>query len=116
VLRGRVTLKQPHPHASAEEPAWGSMASAEPTPKAVALVLVPETLLMLAFAFLYAAFHDPAPAQRAGAEDEPRTPRADIKAGLRRPAWTPYIRQCQGCRSYHVLDRLWATKRREPFV
>ena len=35
-----------------------------PTPKAVALVLLPATVLMLAFAFFYVgAFHDPTPHQ-----------------------------------------------------
>ncbi|MBV8221394.1 MAG: DUF3533 domain-containing protein [Solirubrobacterales bacterium] len=38
------------------------MASTAPTPKAVALVLLPATVLMLAFAFFYVgAFHDPTP-------------------------------------------------------
>ena len=38
------------------------MASTAPTPKAVALVLVPALVLMLAFAFFYVgAFHDPTP-------------------------------------------------------
>ena len=38
------------------------MASIAPTPKAVALVLLPATVLMLAFAFFYVgAFHDPTP-------------------------------------------------------
>jgi len=38
------------------------MANTAPTPKAVALVLVPATVLMLAFAFFYVgAFHDPTP-------------------------------------------------------
>src|SRR5215813_6010673 len=38
------------------------IADASPTPKAVALVLVPALVLMLAFAFSYVgAFHDPTP-------------------------------------------------------
>jgi hypothetical protein len=38
------------------------MANTVPTPKAVALVLLPATVLMLAFAFFYVgAFHDPTP-------------------------------------------------------
>jgi len=38
------------------------MASTAPTPKAVTLVLLPATVLMLAFAFIYVgAFHDPTP-------------------------------------------------------
>jgi ABC-2 family transporter protein len=38
------------------------MANVAPTPKAVAIVLVPALVLMLAFAFFYVgAFHDPAP-------------------------------------------------------
>jgi hypothetical protein len=38
------------------------MASTAPTPKAVTLVLLPATVLMLAFAFFYVgAFHDPTP-------------------------------------------------------
>src|SRR3954452_4636843 len=38
------------------------IAGAAPTPKAVALVLLPALVLMLAFAFSYVgAFHDPAP-------------------------------------------------------
>jgi hypothetical protein len=40
----------------------GVIANAAPTPKAVALVLLPATVLMLAFAFSYVgAFHDPTP-------------------------------------------------------
>jgi hypothetical protein len=40
------------------------MANMAPTPKAVALVLLPPTVLMLAFAFFYVgAFHDPIPHQ-----------------------------------------------------
>jgi hypothetical protein len=40
------------------------MANMAPTPKAVALVLLPATVLMLAFAFFYVgAFHDPTPHQ-----------------------------------------------------
>src|SRR4030095_13741950 len=40
------------------------MANAAPTPKAVALVLLPAQVLMLAFAFSYVgAFHDPTPHQ-----------------------------------------------------
>jgi hypothetical protein len=40
------------------------MANAAPTPKAVALVLLPAMVLMLAFAFFYVgAFHDPTPHQ-----------------------------------------------------
>src|SRR5438067_6632464 len=38
------------------------MANTAPTPKAVALVLVPALVLLLAFAFFYVgAFHDPTP-------------------------------------------------------
>jgi hypothetical protein len=44
--------------------AGGMIANTAPTPKAVALVLVPATVLMLAFAFFYVgAFHDPTPHQ-----------------------------------------------------
>src|SRR5689334_16656639 len=40
------------------------MANTAPTPKAVALVLIPAQILMLAFAFSYVgAFHDPTPHQ-----------------------------------------------------
>src|SRR5262249_28286792 len=40
------------------------MANMAPTPKAVALVLLPATVLMLAFAFFsVGAFHDPTPHQ-----------------------------------------------------
>jgi hypothetical protein len=40
------------------------MANMSPSPKAVALVLLPATVLMLAFAFFYVgAFHDPSPHQ-----------------------------------------------------
>src|SRR6478736_3273106 len=40
------------------------MGNAAPTPKAVALVLIPALVLMLAFAFSYVgAFHDPTPHQ-----------------------------------------------------
>jgi hypothetical protein len=40
------------------------MANAAPTPRAVTLVLLPATVLMLAFAFFYVgAFHDPTPHQ-----------------------------------------------------
>jgi hypothetical protein len=40
----------------------GLMANTAPTPKGVALVLLPATVLMLAFAFFYVgAFHDPTP-------------------------------------------------------
>jgi hypothetical protein len=40
------------------------MENAAPTPKAVALVLLPALVLMLAFAFSYVgAFHDPTPHQ-----------------------------------------------------
>jgi hypothetical protein len=43
-------------------PSEGLMENMAPTPKAVALVLVPATVLMLAFAFFYVgAFHDPTP-------------------------------------------------------
>ena len=48
--------------APAEDAAQSLMANTAPTPKAVALVLVPATVLMLAFAFFYVgAFHDPTP-------------------------------------------------------
>ena len=48
--------------AKAEGTARGAVAGVAPTPKAVALVLVPATVLMLAFAFSYVgAFHDPTP-------------------------------------------------------
>ena len=44
------------------EPAHGMVAGTPPTPKAVALVLLPALVLMLAFAFSYVgAFHDPTP-------------------------------------------------------
>jgi hypothetical protein len=46
-------------HAGAGEPSIADMA---PTPRAVAIVLLPATVLMLAFAFSYVgAFHDPTP-------------------------------------------------------
>ncbi len=48
--------------APAEGAAESLMANTAPTPKAVALVLLPATVLMLAFAFFYVgAFHDPTP-------------------------------------------------------
>src|SRR4051794_35425272 len=48
--------------ARAEGPAGPSIATAAPTPKAVAIVLVPALVLMLAFAFSYVgAFHEPSP-------------------------------------------------------
>jgi hypothetical protein len=48
--------------APAEGAAERLMATTAPTPKAVALVLLPATVLMLAFAFFYVgAFHDPTP-------------------------------------------------------
>src|SRR5215475_4569230 len=51
-----------HPQAAPEGAADGLMANVAPTPKAVALVLLPATVLMLAFAFFYVgAFHDPTP-------------------------------------------------------
>src|SRR4051812_1845902 len=47
---------------AASEPAGGVIAGAAPTPKAVALVLLPALVLMLAFAFSYVgAFHEPTP-------------------------------------------------------
>ena len=50
--------------APAEGAAERLMANTAPTPKAVALVLLPATVLMLAFAFFYVgAFHDPTPHQ-----------------------------------------------------
>jgi ABC-2 family transporter protein len=52
----------PDRDAPAEGAADGLMANIAPTPKAVALVLLPATVLMLAFAFFYVgAFHDPTP-------------------------------------------------------
>src|SRR2546421_10329625 len=43
-------------------PDSGALANAAPTPRAVAIVLVPALVLMLAFAFFYVgAFHDPTP-------------------------------------------------------
>ena len=52
----------PHRDAPAEGAAGGLMANTAPTPRAVALVLLPATVLMLAFAFFYVgAFHDPTP-------------------------------------------------------
>jgi ABC-2 family transporter protein len=51
-----------HDDAPAGGAAEGLMANTAPTPKAVALVLLPATVLMLAFAFFYVgAFHDPTP-------------------------------------------------------
>jgi hypothetical protein len=51
-----------HPDPPGEAAADGLMANTAPTPKAVALVLAPATVLMLAFAFFYVgAFHDPTP-------------------------------------------------------
>src|SRR5882757_5070115 len=48
--------------ARAEGVARGMLAGAAPTPKAVALVLFPALVLMLAFAFSYVgAFHEPTP-------------------------------------------------------
>jgi hypothetical protein len=50
------------PAAPAEGAAERSTANTTPTPKAVALALLPATVLMLAFAFFYVgAFHDPTP-------------------------------------------------------
>src|SRR5690349_473437 len=55
----RSTPKGP---AKADGAARGAVAGLAPTPKAVALVLLPATVLMLAFAFSYVgAFHDPTP-------------------------------------------------------
>src|SRR5207237_9822599 len=52
----------PHRDAPVDGAAERLMANTAPTPKAVALVLLPATVLMLAFAFFYVgAFHDPAP-------------------------------------------------------
>ena len=52
----------PDRDAPAEGAADGLMANTAPTPKAVALVLLPATVLMLAFAVFYVgAFHDPTP-------------------------------------------------------
>jgi len=54
----------PSEGAPAEDAAQSLMANTAPTPKAVALVLLPATVLMLAFAFFYVgAFHDPTPHQ-----------------------------------------------------
>ena len=54
----------PQPPAPAHRPARRVMANTAPTPKAVALVLLPALVLMLAFAFFYVgAFHDPTPHQ-----------------------------------------------------
>ena len=51
-----------HRPAAPEGAAKSPMANTAPTPKAVALVLVPALVLMLAFAFFYVgAFHDPTP-------------------------------------------------------
>src|SRR3954470_13797871 len=48
--------------AQPKEPAGGMITGAAPTPRAVALVLLPALVLMLAFAFSYVgAFHDPTP-------------------------------------------------------
>jgi hypothetical protein len=53
---------QSHRHAPAEAAAESLMANTAPTPKAVALVLIPALVLMLAFAFSYVgAFHEPTP-------------------------------------------------------
>lgn len=52
----------PHRDAPTEGAPHSLMASTAPTPKAVTLVLLPATVLMLAFAFFYVgAFHDPTP-------------------------------------------------------
>ncbi len=52
----------PERDAPTEGAAQRVMANTAPTPKAVALVLVPALVLMLAFAFFYVgAFHDPTP-------------------------------------------------------
>ncbi len=49
-------------HAPAERAAKGPIARTAPTPKAIALVLVPALVLMLAFAFFYVGgFHEPTP-------------------------------------------------------
>src|SRR3954470_18399403 len=48
--------------AQPKEPAGGMITGAAPTPRAVALVLLPALVLMLAFAFSYVgAFHEPTP-------------------------------------------------------
>src|ERR1700759_2751278 len=53
------TPDRPAPHEGAAD---RPMANAAPTPRAVTLVLLPATVLMLAFAFFYVgAFHDPTP-------------------------------------------------------
>ena len=57
--RGRDSKTTP---VAAEGAAERLMANTAPTPKAVALVLLPALVLMLAFAFFYVgAFHDPTP-------------------------------------------------------
>ena len=59
---GARLTDNPHRDAPAEGAVDGLIASTAPTPKAVALVLVPALVLMLAFAFFYVgAFHDPTP-------------------------------------------------------
>lgn len=56
--------QDPDRDAPAEGASKGLMANTAPTPKAVALVLLPALVLMLAFAFFYVgAFHDPTPHQ-----------------------------------------------------
>ena len=55
-------VRSPAGHTQAAGPAQGMIAGASPTPMAVALVLLPAFVLMLAFAFSYiGAFHEPTP-------------------------------------------------------
>src|SRR5215475_12294775 len=59
---GATAGRGPDRDAPADAADQGLMANTAPTPKAVALVLLPATVLMLAFAFFYiGAFHDPTP-------------------------------------------------------
>src|SRR3954470_18540822 len=57
-----TTVDQKAARTSPEVPAGGMIAGMAPSPKAVALVLLPALVLMLAFAFSYVgAFHEPTP-------------------------------------------------------
>jgi hypothetical protein len=57
-----VTTRAPEGPVGTEGDASRTIAGVAPTPKAVALVLLPATVLMLAFAFSYVgAFHEPRP-------------------------------------------------------
>ena len=84
-LRGARGRRQ-HSNPSRER-CGASMANAAPTPKAVALVLLPALVLMLAFAFSYVgAFHDPTPHHVPVAVVGPPAVAAQLDRAARRPA------------------------------